>query len=149
MMREPFTPTRVFRCRDCEREGVAAPQTIDEYYIRHTASGLPQCSRYCKRHDDARAARAARRKVLTCADCAREGVEPPQTIDEYYIWTNSKTGEQHRSRYCKRHESARQAARQRARMQPDSPQYDADYHERQKKRAREYMRSRYKAKKGA
>lgn len=148
-MRESFTQTQVFTCAKCRREGVDAPQSIDDYYIyRCSKTGRPRRSPYCKRHQKApREQRVAQPRPLTCAECRREGVDAPQSLDDYYMWTDSKTGKRSRSKYCRRHENARQTARQLERIDPSSPKYDAVYHERRKKAMRDYMSRRSQAQK--
>lgn len=85
---------------------------------------------------------AARKRALSrthkaCPDCVREGHTDPLPLSEFRLaHADGYTDEQRLSAYCKRHQAGRasapSAAWLKARLDPDSPDYDPELHERQK-----------------
>jgi hypothetical protein len=89
-------------------------------------------------------------ELYFCPQCVAEGNTQGQPIEAFYIVTakeykNDKTGAWHRyknnlrrSQLCKRHDKLAAAERHRRRLDPESPDYDPDYHERVKEQKRHY-----------
>jgi hypothetical protein len=81
--------------------------------------------------------RAMERTEKTCPDCVREGITEALPLSEFStVRADGYVDETRISAYCKRHQAARasapSAAWLKARLDPDSPDYDAELHERQK-----------------
>jgi hypothetical protein len=90
-------------------------------------------------------------KYFPCADCEAEGVDFLHPIEQFFVYKAmphkpaGKSGHGYsyrdnlrRSRFCRRHTGKRNAARVKPLLDPTSPQYNPELHERTKEIQRNY-----------